>query len=147
MRAVIAEDAVLLREGLVRLLEEGGFDVVDCVDNGEDLLRTVQKHQPDVCVVDVRMPPTFSDEGVKFGRHVFAVNRGAAESDLRIMDQNALRRLLPVREWVWIRLDEDLVGALSKSRQGIELWRHLLLAALLLMVVETALAQLFGRRA
>jgi DNA-binding NarL/FixJ family response regulator len=65
MRAVIAEDAVLLREGLVRLLEEGGFDVVDCVDNGEDLLRTVQKHQPDVCVVDVRMPPTFSDEGVK----------------------------------------------------------------------------------
>lgn len=65
MRAVIAEDAVLLREGLVRLLEEGGFEVVDCVDNGEDLLRTVQKHRPDVCVVDVRMPPTFSDEGVK----------------------------------------------------------------------------------
>jgi DNA-binding NarL/FixJ family response regulator len=65
MRAVIAEDAVLLREGLVRLLEEGGFEVVDVVDNGEALLRTVEKHQPDVCVVDVRMPPTFSDEGVK----------------------------------------------------------------------------------
>ncbi|MBE2318434.1 response regulator transcription factor [Solirubrobacter sp. CPCC 204708] len=65
MRAVIAEDAVLLREGLVRLLEEGGFEVVDCVDNGESLLRTVERHQPDVCVVDVRMPPTFSDEGVK----------------------------------------------------------------------------------
>jgi len=65
MRAVIAEDAVLLREGLVRLLEEGGFEVVDVVDNGESLLRTVEKHRPDVCVVDVRMPPTFSDEGVK----------------------------------------------------------------------------------
>jgi DNA-binding NarL/FixJ family response regulator len=65
MRAVIAEDAVLLREGLVRLLEEGGFEVVDCVDNGEALLRAVERHQPDVCVVDVRMPPTFSDEGVK----------------------------------------------------------------------------------
>ena len=65
MRAVIAEDAVLLREGLVRLLEEGGFEVVDCVDNGEALIRSVEKHQPDVCVVDVRMPPTFSDEGVK----------------------------------------------------------------------------------
>lgn len=65
MRAVIAEDAVLLREGLVRLLEEGGFEVADCVDNGESLLRAVEKHQPDVCVVDVRMPPTFSDEGVK----------------------------------------------------------------------------------
>ncbi len=65
MRAVIAEDAVLLREGLARLLEEGGFEVVDAVDNGEALLRAVQRHQPDVCVVDVRMPPTFSDEGVK----------------------------------------------------------------------------------
>ena len=65
MRAVIAEDAVLLREGLMRLLEEGGFEVVDCVDNGEALIRSVQKHQPDVCVVDVRMPPTFNDEGVK----------------------------------------------------------------------------------
>ncbi|MDA0184939.1 response regulator transcription factor [Solirubrobacter phytolaccae] len=65
MRAVIAEDAVLLREGLVRLLEEGGFEVVDVVDNGEALIRSVQEHQPDVCVVDVRMPPTFNDEGVK----------------------------------------------------------------------------------
>ena len=65
MRAVIAEDAVLLREGLVRLLEEGGFEVVDCVDNGEALIRSVEVHQPDVCVVDVRMPPTFNDEGVK----------------------------------------------------------------------------------
>ncbi len=65
MRAVIAEDAVLLREGLARLLDEGGFDVVDCVADGEALLRAVEKHQPDVCVVDIRMPPTFSDEGVR----------------------------------------------------------------------------------
>ncbi|MDA0163893.1 response regulator transcription factor [Solirubrobacter ginsenosidimutans] len=65
MRAVIAEDAVLLREGLARLLEEGGFDVVDCVSDGESLLRSVEKNQPDVCVVDIRMPPTFSDEGVR----------------------------------------------------------------------------------
>ena len=65
MRAVIAEDAVLLREGLARLLEEGGFEVVDAVDNGEALLRAVERHQPDVCIVDVRMPPTFSDEGVR----------------------------------------------------------------------------------
>lgn len=65
MRAVIAEDAVLLREGLARLLTEGGFDVVDCVSDGEALLRAVERHQPDVCVVDIRMPPTFSDEGVR----------------------------------------------------------------------------------
>ncbi len=65
MRAVIAEDAVLLREGLTRLLREGGFDVVETVDNPEALLRAVERHQPDVCVVDVRMPPTFNDEGVR----------------------------------------------------------------------------------
>ena len=65
MRAVIAEDAVLLREGLARLLGEGGFDVVDCVSDGEALLRSVERNQPDVCVVDIRMPPTFSDEGVR----------------------------------------------------------------------------------
>jgi DNA-binding NarL/FixJ family response regulator len=65
MRAVIAEDAVLLREGLARLLDEGGFEVVDCVSDAEALLRSVERHQPDVCVVDIRMPPTFSDEGVR----------------------------------------------------------------------------------
>ena len=65
MRAVIAEDAVLLREGLTRLLAEAGFEVVATVDNGEALLRAVERHEPDVCIVDVRMPPTFSDEGVR----------------------------------------------------------------------------------
>ena len=65
MRAVIAEDAVLLREGLARLLAEGGFEVAEVVSDGEALLRAVERHRPDVCVVDVRMPPTFSDEGVK----------------------------------------------------------------------------------
>ena len=65
MRAVIAEDAVLLREGLARLLAEGGFEVADVVSDGEALLRAVERHQPDVCVVDVRMPPTFTDEGVR----------------------------------------------------------------------------------
>jgi DNA-binding NarL/FixJ family response regulator len=62
---VIAEDAVLLREGLTRLLAEAGWEVVETVDNGEALLRAVERHQPDVCIVDVRMPPTFSDEGVR----------------------------------------------------------------------------------
>jgi len=65
MRAVIAEDAVLLREGLTRLLREGGFDVVESVDNPEGLLRAVERHRPDICVIDVRMPPTFNDEGVR----------------------------------------------------------------------------------
>ena len=65
MRAVIAEDAVLLREGLMRLLAEGGFEVMEAVSDGEALLRAVERHRPDICIVDVRMPPTFSDEGVR----------------------------------------------------------------------------------
>lgn len=65
MRAVIAEDSVVLREGLVRLLEENGFNVVAAVDNGDDLIAAVRKHKPDVSIVDVRMPPTFRDEGLR----------------------------------------------------------------------------------
>jgi hypothetical protein len=78
---------------------------------------------------------------------LFAVNRDTAESDLRSLDQAALKRLLPVAEWTWISLNEDLLTALSQVRQGVELWRYLLLAALVCLVLETMLAQLFGRRA
>ena len=65
MRVVIAEDSVLLREGLSRLLDEAGFEVVDAVGDGEQLLRSVGEYQPDVVVADVRMPPTHRDEGVR----------------------------------------------------------------------------------
>lgn len=65
MRAVIAEDSVVLREGLIRLLEENGFTVEAAVDNGEDLITAVREHRPDVSIVDVRMPPTFRDEGLR----------------------------------------------------------------------------------
>ena len=65
MRVVIAEDSVLLREGLARLLDEAGFEVVDAVGDGEQLLRSVGDHRPDVVVADVRMPPTHRDEGVR----------------------------------------------------------------------------------
>ena len=65
MRVVIAEDSVLLREGLTRLLGEAGFEVVEAVDDAEQLLRAVGRHLPDVVVADVRMPPTHTDEGLK----------------------------------------------------------------------------------
>jgi DNA-binding NarL/FixJ family response regulator len=65
MRVVIAEDSVLLREGLTRLLAEAGHDVVAVAGQAEDFLREVGRHQPDVVVVDVRMPPTFTDEGLR----------------------------------------------------------------------------------
>jgi DNA-binding NarL/FixJ family response regulator len=65
MRVVVADDSVLLREGLVRLLAEDGFDVVGQAGDAEDLLRKVGAHRPDVAVVDVRMPPTHTDEGLR----------------------------------------------------------------------------------
>ena len=65
MRVVIAEDSVLLREGLTRLLSDGGFTVVAAVADASELLRAVASEQPDLVVVDVRMPPTHTDEGIQ----------------------------------------------------------------------------------
>jgi len=65
MRVVIAEDAVLLREGLTRLLAEAGHEVAAAAGEPEEFLRAVDAHRPDVVVVDVRMPPTFTDEGLR----------------------------------------------------------------------------------
>ena len=65
MRVVIAEDAVLLREGLARLLVDGGFEVVATVEDAMGLVTAVERERPDVCIVDVRMPPTHTDEGIR----------------------------------------------------------------------------------
>ncbi|MEU5155226.1 response regulator transcription factor [Glycomyces sp. NPDC021274] len=65
MRVVIAEDSVLLREGLARLMEVGGIEVIDTVGDAEALLRSVERDRPDLVVADVRMPPDQSDEGVR----------------------------------------------------------------------------------
>jgi DNA-binding NarL/FixJ family response regulator len=64
LRIVVADDAVLLREGLVRLLAEDGHQVVAAVGDGPALVEAVLRHRPDVSVVDVRMPPTHTDEGL-----------------------------------------------------------------------------------
>ena len=65
LKVVVAEDSVLLREGLVRLLEDSGFEVAGQAGDGEDLLRKVGAHKPDVAVIDVRMPPSHTDEGLR----------------------------------------------------------------------------------
>jgi DNA-binding NarL/FixJ family response regulator len=70
MRVVIAEDSVLLREGLARLLGENGIEVVAQAGDGEDLLRKVRAHKPDVAIVDVRMPPGHTDEGIRAAREI-----------------------------------------------------------------------------
>src|SRR5215211_359836 len=65
MRVVIADDSVLLREGIARLLTDAGYEAVARVDNGPDLVTAIAEHRPDVSIVDVRMPPSFRDEGLR----------------------------------------------------------------------------------
>jgi DNA-binding NarL/FixJ family response regulator len=65
MRVVVADDSVLLREGVVRLLEESAFEVVAQAGDAEDLIRKVGAHRPDVAIVDIRMPPTNTDDGLR----------------------------------------------------------------------------------
>ncbi|WP_409462953.1 response regulator transcription factor [Amycolatopsis sp. GA6-003] len=65
MRVVIAEDSVLLRAGVQSLLADVGIETAAAVDNGEDLLVAIRDHRPDLVIADVRMPPTFTDEGLR----------------------------------------------------------------------------------
>ena len=72
MRVVVAEDSVLLREGVVRLLEEAGIEVAGQAGDAEELLRKVRAHKPDVAIVDVRMPPTNTDDGLRAAQQIRA---------------------------------------------------------------------------
>ena len=70
MRVVVADDAVILREGLARLLTEASFDVVGLAGDAEELFKLVEQHRPDVAVVDIRMPPTHTDEGLRAAKSI-----------------------------------------------------------------------------
>jgi DNA-binding NarL/FixJ family response regulator len=76
MRIVIAEDSVLLREGITRLLAEYDHEVVDALGDATRLLASVQQHAPDLVIVDVRMPPTHTDEGLRAAVELRAVRPG-----------------------------------------------------------------------
>jgi len=111
VRIVIAEDAVLLREGLATLLRTAGHDVVASVGDGEELLDAVRRHNPDLSIVDVRMPPTHTDEGIQ-----------AAQTLRR---ENPDTRLLVLSQIVSGRAAADLlasgnggIGYLLKDRIG-----------------------------
>ncbi len=73
MRVVIVEDQVLLREGLARLFADRGHDVVATRGDAEGLLPFVQEHSPDLVILDVRMPPTYTDEGIRAAADLKAV--------------------------------------------------------------------------
>jgi DNA-binding NarL/FixJ family response regulator len=84
MRIVIAEDSVLLRDGLTRMLTDAGLEVVAAVPDADQLLRAVTEHQPDLAVIDVRMPPTHTDEGI---RAALVIRRQFPEIALLVLSQ------------------------------------------------------------
>jgi DNA-binding NarL/FixJ family response regulator len=84
MRIVIAEDSVLLRAGLTKLLTDGGFDIVAAVGNAEELLQAVDEHQPDLAVIDVRMPPSHTEEGI---RAALVIRRQHPEVAVMVLSQ------------------------------------------------------------
>ena len=109
MRVVIAEDLALLRDGLTRLLEAHDFEVVAAVDNAPSLVRALREHQPDVAVIDVRMPPTFTDEGLRA-----AIEARAEQPGLPVLVLSQYVEQLYARELLSSR--EGAVGYLLKDR-------------------------------
>jgi DNA-binding NarL/FixJ family response regulator len=78
LRVAIAEDSVLLREGLARLLDDAGFDVVAQCADADDLLLKVRSYSPDVAIVDIRLPPTHNDEGLRAALEIRSKHPGVA---------------------------------------------------------------------
>jgi DNA-binding NarL/FixJ family response regulator len=102
---VIADDAVLLREGVVRLLTENGFEVVAAVGDGPSLIEAVDRYRPDVSVVDVRMPPSHTDEGL----------RAAVEIRKRTPDAP----ILVLSQYVELSYADDLLATVGRRGGGI----------------------------
>jgi DNA-binding NarL/FixJ family response regulator len=84
MRVIVADDSMLLREGVVRVLEDAGIDVVAQASNGEELMRQVRLHKPDVAIIDIRMPPTYTDEGL---RAALAIRAEIPETAVLVLSQ------------------------------------------------------------
>ncbi len=111
MRVVIAEDNALLRAGLVALLREREIDVVAQAEDGEGLLRIVEGHKPDLAIVDVRLPPSFTDEGV---RAAIEARRRHPELAILILSQY----VEPVYTSELLAAGDGGVGYLLKERVG-----------------------------
>ncbi len=119
LRVLVADDSVLLREGLVRLLEEGGCEVVGQAGDAEDLLRKARAHKPDLAVVDVRMPPDNTDDGL---RAALTIRKELPETAVLVLsqyieDQYAIELIGEGHESVGYLLKERVtdVGALLEA--------------------------------
>jgi DNA-binding NarL/FixJ family response regulator len=105
MRVVIADDAVLLREGLIRLLTESGHEVVAAVGDGPSLVEAVVQHEPDISIVDVRMPPSHTDEGL----------RAAVEARARV----PRTPILVLSQYVEVSYADDLLNTVRSGRGAV----------------------------
>jgi DNA-binding NarL/FixJ family response regulator len=105
MRIVIAEDSAVVRAGLAEILADRGHEVVAAVGNAEDLRAAVNEHQPDVTVVDVRMPPGYTDEGL---RAAIAIRRDHPKTGVLVFSQ-----------YIETRYAADLLGAASGGAAGV----------------------------
>jgi DNA-binding NarL/FixJ family response regulator len=126
MRVVIAEDGVLLREGLAHLLADEGHEVAASVGDALGLVEAVERERPDVCIVDVRMPPTFTDEGLRAaveirsrwpGTPVFVLSQYVEEryaTELLANDSSGVGYLLKQR----VADVRDFLDALTRVAQG-----------------------------
>lgn len=122
LRIVIADDSVLLREGLVRLLREGGWDVVGQAADAADLLRKARAHNPDIAIIDVRMPPDNTDDGLRAALRIRAEHpkMGLLVLSQYIEEQYALELLGEGAEGVGYLLKEritDIDGFLDAVRR------------------------------
>ncbi|MGO3148393.1 MAG: response regulator [Leucobacter sp.] len=104
MRILICEDSVLLREGLVRLLEHSGHEVVAALADASELSETVTRVSPDLCILDVRLPPTFTDEGI----------RGA----LALRKMQPTLPIIVLSQYVEEQYASELIGTGGGSRTG-----------------------------
>ena len=144
MRIVVAEDSAMVREGLVRLLRDAGEEVVAAVPDGRALVAAVAEHRPDLAIVDVRMPPTFTDEGARAAAQLRERNPGQAilvlsqdiEPSLielsrgaggfgyllkdRVLDVDAFLAATRRVALGGRALDEDIVAALLEARRHAE---------------------------
>ena len=126
MRVVVADDSVLLREGIVRILADSGFDVVGQAGDAEDLIRKVSAHKPDVAIVDVRMPPTNTDDGLRAAQKIRAEqpNTGVLVLSQYIEEGYALELLSENAEGVGYLLKsrvmdvDEFMGALDRVIAG-----------------------------
>jgi DNA-binding NarL/FixJ family response regulator len=109
VRVIVADDSVLLREGLARLLDESGFDVVGQAGDAEELVRKAKAHKPDIAIVDIRMPPTHTDEGL---RAAIAIREAMPDTGVLVLSEYL------EEEYALELLADDAagVGYLLKSR-------------------------------